>query len=452
MTNEKIKYWIKDWYKSEPSKTNINIKWAQEFLLKSRDIHLNIESNSASRARLVEDLYRSGMENEAEPLLKDISEKDQFTFELHKLKGIVSIKPINELLELIPYSFDYGNVIIGERLINEGFEDSFLRKLPFDELDYNSKLDITELISLETDNILLVTTLFNKCRNDNKYIQSESNPISRFLGRLIKHKKIDLTESLEILKNTNQLRDSIIGILADSFARIGDINSYSEALNLIENKSRITWNVLHICKVHYLKMKEYEQQDFLKILKSIKHSKETNVHFNLFTKYLTPKLKINKNLFDFYQKHKRKQIDDLINDFLILNHRYKESIFFTDEAQGHNRFSHYERALISLLNQNEFDFVVQKAKEIKSNDLRNQIIGKLCDLNEIELAKKARKELLKTKQMKMMSESKFIEYYARNNEKSILIEHISKNDEHSQSHLYHKLGRYFLGLDYNKFI
>ena len=124
-------------------------------------------------------------------------------------------------------------------------------------------------------------------------------------------------------------------------------------------------------------------------------------------------MKIDTDLIDFVKKHDKKQIDDLIHYYLVQNNKLKESILFIDLIQGKNRFEQYKKSFIKLLELEEFHYVIEKSKEIKDNDLKIEIVLQLADKNLIDMAKKASKELIKSAQIRNLSNYGLIKFYAR---------------------------------------
>ena len=452
MNKVKRKYWIDKWYHTEPNKTVINYDWATEYLLKSKELILNEEKElSIHRGGLIRDFIRLDKESLISPLEEVTDFNHKSSIDIYKIRGIASKYESFKLLELLPIEPNYGNAIIAKRLIDEGLSNDFLNSLDFKELEFSTQGEIVNLLSTKTDDINLVVKLYKICQKSEAYSVAESTAISRMANRLIREEKINFETAIKMLKDTEIYNDPSLGIIASGFAQNGKIQSYRRCLDLMESKDRLKWNVLFNAKTSYINLNSKSQDEFLEVLKSVKHSQEAKMFHTLFKDFLRPELTVNQELLDFYHKHKRKQVDDTIHNYLLSKKRYKDCVLFVDAVQGHNRYSHYEQSFRGLLEQREYEYCINKSKEIKSNDVRLTIIDELLKKGEIEIAIRAKKEILKSTNYRNMSNGSFIEYYARNSDRKNLDKLIERDKSTiSRAMKYHSVGRYYMGIEFRK--
>jgi hypothetical protein len=452
MNEIKRTYWIDDWYHTEPNKTIINYDWAETCFLKAKEIVLNEQKQlSVHRGGLIRDFIRLGKPELGSELEVGLDESNIYSIDIYKIRGLASKSHKRELLTLLPIRPNYGNAIIANRLISEGLAAELLQALKFEELEFNTKSEIVNILSRKTDDYDLVVQLYKICQKDDAYSVAESTAISRMASRLVQENKIDFQTSIQMLKETKLFNDPSLGIIATGYVQNGNIQLYEKCLDLMESKDRIKWNVLFNAKTKYLNLRPNSQREFVNVLNSVKYSQEAKMFHTLFTEYFEPELKLDQRLFDFYDKHKRKQVDDTIHNYLISKKRFKDDILFVDAVQGHNRFSHYEQSIVKLIELGEHEYCIEKAKGIKSNDVRLAIVDKLCQMDEVELATKAKNELLKSPNYRNLSNGSFIEYYARNSD----MENANKLIEKDKSSLsramkYQSLGRFYMGIEFRK--
>jgi hypothetical protein len=444
-----MKFWIDSSKVESPQKRVLDIESADEFLLESRTLLLS-ESQYIDywlTNFLYVDLNRIDRIEEAATLkiLKPI--KENLQFHLTEIRAETSTRDLEYLTSKLSNQVDIGAAIIGHRFIAEGHTDELLKNIEFDKITYNAQKEILSLISKYTKNVNLVMEYYQKVKHSEHYDNSKFGITSNIYEQ-IENNEIGLAKALDLMSDFH-LSDEEKFSLATSCGKSGNIDMYSDALNLISNESKQIWNLENFIGDSYFKLSESEKDKFITLLNSKRKSKGIKMNIELAELFQSNDISINDSLIEFYEKHKKLQPDDKIFSFLMYEKKYTKALLLIDKVQGRNRFAQYRICLKELLRKGDLDLVKEKIVQVKDNFTRSEIILELLEMNNEDEALLLNSKIFNKSKQIELTDKHLIVHYVKQKNKAEALRLLNRNKSTvSRIGIYHQLGRMCLGLKY----